>query len=120
MVGVRGAEHTEIAKASVRFPFLCFHLPRLVSLTLFHCCPLAAPLRLISRLVGEVFSPREAPPDAAQYCLQPRLNVDREGRGTPEEIAEYENYAQELEAHIRAVQEAYRMYRRHLQKRLGV
>ena len=51
-----GLNIRRLRKPACGFPSFASVLPRLVSLTLFHCCSLPAPLRPISRLVAEVFA----------------------------------------------------------------
>lgn len=49
--------------------------------------------------------------DGSQYCLHPRLNVDREGTGELEEITHYDEYSEELEQKVIAVKESYAAFR---------
>jgi len=51
-----GLNIRRLRKPACGFPSFASVLPRLVSLALFHCCSLPAPLRPIPRLVAEVFA----------------------------------------------------------------
>jgi hypothetical protein len=78
----------------------------------------AALLRL-RRFTGSSFFPYG---DARrrEYALYPDLNVDRQGSGTNEEMRRYFKAQAELHQHVKAVHEAYILYRRSVKEQLAI
>lgn len=59
-----------------------------------------------------VYPDNQAYGDQLQFCLYPRLNVDRDGDGTPEATAKYDLFGEQLSSVATRVQDAYSDYRR--------
>jgi hypothetical protein len=55
--------------------------------------------------------PRGQQTDDLRLCMQPNLNIDREGTGEPESMAKYDRLQSDLDDSATAVKSAYDNYR---------
>jgi hypothetical protein len=55
-----------------------------------------------------------------RLCLYPNLNIDRDGEGTPEEMAKYNKFQNELDKKCENARERYQEYRDAIKEKLFV